>query len=91
MIFEWDGKKATANARKHGISFREAASAFYDRLSVTDNDPDHSLDERRLITIGMSSSRRLLVIGHTDRGDRIRIITARLATRAEKRLYEEDK
>ena len=91
MIFEWDSKKASTNVHKHGISFHEAASAFYDSLSVTDRDPDHSLDEMRLITFGMSSSGRLLAVGHTERGDTIRIITARKATSAERRLYEKDR
>jgi uncharacterized DUF497 family protein len=87
--FEWNALKAAANLRKHGISFDEASSAFFDPLSATGDDPDHSLDERRFVTFGMSSSERLLVVAHAEHDDAIRIITARLATRAERRLYEE--
>jgi len=87
--FEWNATKAAANQRKHGVSFNEAAIAFFDPLSATGNDPDHSLDERRFVTFGVSSSGRLLVIAYTEHDDAIRIITARLATRAERRLYEE--
>lgn len=89
MRFEWNALKAAANLRKHGISFDEASSAFFDPLSATGDDPDHSLDERRFVTFGMSSSERLLVVAHAEHDDAIRIITARLATRAERRLYEE--
>jgi uncharacterized DUF497 family protein len=87
--FEWNALKAAANLRKHGVSFDEAASAFFDSLSVTGDDPDHSLDERRFVTFGISSSGRLLVVAHAQHEDAIRIITARLATRAERKLYEE--
>ena len=89
MRFEWDASKAAANLRKHGVSFPEAASVFFDPLSATGDDPDHSLDERRFVTFGMSSSGRLLVVAHREHGDAIRIITARHATRAERTLYEE--
>ena len=88
MRFEWNASKAAANLQKHGVSFAEAASVFFDPLSATGDDPDHSLDERRLVTFGISSSGRLLVVSHADRDDAIRIITARLATRAERKLYE---
>jgi uncharacterized DUF497 family protein len=87
--FEWHAKKAAANLRKHGVSFDEAASVFFDPLSATGDDPDHSLDERRFVTFGMSSSGCLLVVAHAERGDAIRIIPARYATHAERRLYEE--
>jgi len=87
--FEWNGRKAAANMRKHGVSFQEAASVFFDPLSVTGDDPDHSLEERRFVTFGTSSSGRFLVVAHVAREDRIRVISARLATRAERRLYEE--
>jgi uncharacterized protein len=87
--FEWNALKAAANLRKHGVSFDEAASVFFDPLSATGNDPDHSLDERRFVTFGMSSSARLLVVAHVEHDGAIRIITARLATRAERKLYEE--
>jgi hypothetical protein len=87
--FEWNARKATANLPKHGVSFDEAASVFYDPLSATGDDPDHSRDERRFVTFGMSSSGRLLVVAHAQHDDTIRIITARQATRAERKLYEE--
>jgi uncharacterized DUF497 family protein len=67
----------------------EAATVFFDSLSATGNDPDHSFEERRFVTFGMSSSGRLLVVAHTEQDDAIRIITARQATRAERTLYEE--
>ena len=89
MRFEWNARKATANLPKHGVSFDEAASVFYDPLSATGDDPDHSQDERRFVTFGMSSSGRLLVVAHAQHDDTIRIITARQATRAERKLYEE--
>jgi uncharacterized DUF497 family protein len=87
--FEWNALKAAANLGKHGVSFDEAASVFFDPLSATGDDPDHSLDERRFVTFGMSSSGHLLVVAHAQHDDAIRIITARLATRAERKLYEE--
>lgn len=90
MIYEWDPRKATRNQRKHGISFEEAATVFLDPLAVTFDDPDHSLDERRFITFGHSNRRRVLVVAHRDVGDdRIRIISARKATRRERDGYEE--
>ena len=89
MHFEWDEKKAAANLRKHKVSFPEAVSVFYDPLSATGNDPEHSIGERRFVTFGISASGRLLVVAHVDRSYAIRIISARLATRAEKGIYEE--
>ncbi len=89
MQFEWDPKKARANLRKHGVSFDEAATVFLDDLSLTGDDPDHSVSEERLVTFGVSSAGRLLVIAHTERSDRTRIISARPATRSERKLYEE--
>jgi hypothetical protein len=86
---EWNALKASANLRKHGVSFDEAASVFFDPLSATGDDPDHSLDERRFVTFGVSSSGRLLVVAHVQYDDSIRIITARLAARAERKIYEE--
>ena len=88
MRFEWSGSKAAANLRKHRVSFNEAASVFFDPLSVTGDDPDHSLEERRFVTFGVSSSGRLLVVAYVERGDAARIITARPATRAERNIYE---
>ena len=68
MIYEWDPAKAAANERKHGVSFDEAKTVFLDPLAETFDDPDHSADERRFITIGMSTQQRLLFIAHADRG-----------------------
>jgi uncharacterized protein len=87
--FEWDPSKAAKNLRKHGVSFNEAATVFGDSLGATAPDPDHSLAENRYITIGMSSRRRLVMVAHAERGDRIRIINARELTRAERKAYEE--
>jgi uncharacterized DUF497 family protein len=89
MRFEWNALKAARNLRKHSVSFDEASSVFFDPLSATGDDPDHSLEERRFVTFGMSSSGRLLVVTHMEQDDAIRIITARLATRTERNLYEE--
>lgn len=88
MQFEWDPKKARANSRKHGVTFEEACSVFFDELSLTGDDPDHSLDEDRFVTFGLSSVGRLLVVAFTERGERIRIISARPVTVFERRLYE---
>lgn len=89
MHFEWDTRKARENLRKHGVSFDEAASVFFDPLSATGDNPDHSFDERRFVTFGISSSGRLLLVAFTARTDAIRIISARRATRAEREIYEE--
>jgi len=89
MQFEWDPKKANLNLRKHGITFDEAATVFLDDLSLTGYDPDHSNDEDRFVTFGISNSGRLLTVAHTDSKESIRIISARPATRAERNLYEE--
>jgi uncharacterized DUF497 family protein len=76
------------NERKHGVTFQEGAVVFGDSLAVTFADPDHSTDEYRYITFGLSRFNRLLVVSHTDRGDRVRIISARLVTRQERKIYE---
>ena len=89
MQFEWDPAKAAENLARHGVSFEEAATIFRDTLSVTGPDPDHSVGEERFVTFGVSTSERLLIVGHTERGDIIRIITARLATSGERKIYEE--
>lgn len=89
MKFEWDPRKAALNLLNHGVSFEEAASVFGDPFAATVPDPDHSTDERRFITMGVTLTQRLLVLVHTDRADRTRIISARAATRAEKKKYEE--
>lgn len=89
MECEWDPVKAASNLKKHGVSFEEAATALADDLSVTGADPEHSLGESRFVTFGMSGAGRLLVVGHTERGDLLRIISARRATKRERRIYEE--
>ena len=90
MDFEWTPRKAETNLRKHGVSFTEAGTVFGDDLAITVPDPDHSNDEDRYITIGWSDRRRLLMVSHTDRSDRIRIISARELTKAERKEYEEE-
>ncbi len=90
MDFEWDKTKAEGNLAKHGIEFSEAATTFGDPLSVTFPDPGHSEEEERFITIGLSERNRVLIISHTDRGGKTRIISARKATRRERKAYEED-
>jgi uncharacterized DUF497 family protein len=89
MHFEWDPKKATTNHRKHGVTFEEASSALRDSFAATAHDPDHSKDEERFVTFGISSRGRLLAVSHTERGNAIRIISARLATNSERQIYEE--
>ena len=86
--FEWDPRKEAENVRKHGVSFREAASAFYDTLSTIVPDPEHSVGEERYVLLGMSNQGRLLVVCHTDRGARLRIISARPASSMEVKAYE---
>lgn len=90
MSFEWDKKKAVSNLRKHGVSFEEASTALRDSFSATAHDPDHSEDEDRFVTLGVSSIGRLLAVAHTERGNNIRIISARLAIKLERQIYEED-
>ncbi|QMS88918.1 BrnT family toxin [Nostoc edaphicum CCNP1411] len=89
MEFEWNPDKAVINLKKHDVSFPEATTVFEDSLSVTFPDPDHSIGENRYIIIGMSGSGNLLVVSHTDRENCTRIISARKATRQERRFYEE--
>jgi uncharacterized protein len=90
MRFEWDPEKARRNIAKHGVSFEEAATAFADSLSITRFDPDHSEDEDRFLLLGATHAGRLVVVAHTDRGNSIRIISARIATRRERRTYASD-
>ena len=87
--FEWDPNKAVSNLQKHGVSFEEAATVFRDTLSITIPDPDHSVHEERYITIGSSSRLRLLMVAHSEREGRIRVISARELTRKEREQYEE--
>ena len=89
MRFEWDPRKAAQNLAKHGVSFEEAATVFRDALSATGSDPDHSVEDERFITFGMSTGSRLLAVAHTDRNDTIRIISARPVTSDERKIYEE--
>ena len=86
--FQWDEEKAKGNLKKHGVSFEEGATIFNDPMIATILDPDHSEDEERFISIGMSVIRRLLSVIHTYRKDRLRLISARKATKAEKKNYE---
>jgi hypothetical protein len=88
--FEWDPAKAELNLRKHGVAFKDAATVFRDPLGITVFDPDHSEEEDRFITVGFSGDGRLPTVGHTDRGERIRIINARELTQAEREAYEEE-
>jgi len=90
LTFEWDSRKARSNLSKHGISFEEASTIFGDSLSLTIPDPDHSITERRYITVGRAFNGKLLVVVHTDRGNNIRIISARPASRRERRFYEQE-
>jgi uncharacterized DUF497 family protein len=88
MEFEWDPEKAEFNLQKHDVGFTEATTVFDDPLSIAYSDPRHSIEEDRYIIIGFSNMNRLLIVAHTDRGSRIRIISARLAVRSERALYE---
>ena len=88
MQFEWDPNKAKSNIKKHGVSFDEAVTVFYDPFSATFYDPDHSVKEHRFITVGYSSKPRLLVVLHTERGKNTRIISARTATNHERKKHE---
>ncbi len=89
MKFQWDPRKAKLNFAKHRISFEEATTAFRDPLSATAPDPDHSSKEKRFVTFGLSAKGRLLLVSHTERGESIRIISARRATKQEREIYEE--
>lgn len=88
LKFEWDEAKAESNHTKHGVSFEEAATVFGDPMAITFPDPDHSKGEKRWLTFGVSLNDRLLVVAHTERGHVIRIISARKATRHERKIYE---
>lgn len=88
MRFEWDSRKAAGNLRKHGVSFDEAATVFQDPLAATFDDPDHSIAEKRFLTVGYSSAGRLLVVSHAEFGAIIRVINARPATAHERKRHE---
>lgn len=89
LTFEWDEEKAESNHHKHGVSFDEAKTVFGDPLSITIGDVRHSGSEGRYIDVGLSSEGRLLVVVYTERGEAIRLISSRDATRAERKIYEE--
>ena len=89
LQFEWDDNKARTNLAKHGVSFEEASTVFADPLSIAIPDPAHSQVEDRFIILGQSHRQRLLVVVHTERGDKIRLISARRASRNERKQYEE--
>jgi hypothetical protein len=86
--FEWDADKAASNFAKHGVSFEEASTVFGDPLATTVPDPDHSDGEERSLTTGLTANGRLVIVCHTDRGDAMRIFSARPATPNERRTYE---
>jgi uncharacterized protein len=88
MKFQWDEKKERANVEKHGVSFQEATTVFGDPLAATIPDPDHSHGELRFITIGHSSSTRLIVVSHAEEGENFRFISAREANTHERKTYE---
>ena len=89
MKFEWDPRKARLNWRKHKVSFEEATTALSDSMAATGLDPDHSGSEERYVTFGVSERGRLLVVAHTEEGETIRIISARVASKGERKIYEE--
>jgi len=89
VIYEWSAAKARINLQKHGVSFEEAATVFLDPLALTFPDPDHSIGEEREITIGRSRRQQVVFVSHCQRGDRVRIISARKTTRGEREQYEE--
>jgi uncharacterized DUF497 family protein len=90
MEFDWDENKAQSNWREHKVTFHEAATVFGDPQAITFDDPDHSTEEQRFLTFGYSHRNRLLVVAHTERYGKTRLISARQATRAERNLYEEE-
>lgn len=89
MEFEWDPAKAESNRRKHRLTFHDAGTVFGDPLATTFPDPDHSLGERRYVTIGATERGLLVVVAHVERERKVRIISARLATARERRFYEQ--
>jgi uncharacterized protein len=88
--FEWDDEKASSNLKKHDVSFEEGATIFNDPLVATISDPDHSKEEERYVSIGISVQGRLLVVLHTERDERIRLISCRKATNTERKAYEKN-
>lgn len=90
MEFEWHPEKDRESQATHGVSFEEASTVFGDPFALTIADPDHSEDEKRFLTTGYSNRQRLIIVAHTDRDDRVRVISAREVTAAERRVYEEE-
>ena len=88
MEFQWDDRKAASNLKKHGVSFREAASVFGDPLALTFDDPDHSIGEHRLLTFGTTRTGKLVIVSHTERDGSMRIVSARLMQKREREIYE---
>ena len=91
MQFEWDPEKDQENQDKHGVSFDEASTAFGDMFALTIDDPDHSPEENRFLTTGYSNRQRLIIVAHTDRDERVRLISARDVTATERHVYEEER
>ena len=91
LFFEWDSNKAESNVIKHNVTFEEASTIFVDNCSITINDPVHSIIEKRFITIGLSAKHRVLVVIHTERAKKIRIISARPANQKNRNYYEKEK
>ncbi len=89
LTFSWDPEKAESNAKKHGVTFPEAATSFGDPLSLTIPDPEHSEGEARFILVGLTFQDRLVVVAHVEAEDSIRIISARMAAGPERRSYEQ--
>jgi len=90
MEFEWDPQKDQENQSKHNVSFDEASTVFGDPFALTIDDPDHSFEERRFLTTGYSTRQRLIIVAHADRDDRVRLISARDVTAAERNTYEQE-
>lgn len=89
-LFEWDPGKAASNVRKHRVTFEEGMTVFGDPLALLMLDPDHSIEEQRYVLLGMSHRRRLVVVAFVEQPPRTRLISARRATRTERRRYEEE-
>lgn len=89
LLFEWDENKAQSNVAKHSVAFEEAATVFADDNSLTIDDPEHSVNEKRFVTIGISAHKKILVVVYTERNDKIRIISARQASKKERKQYQE--
>ncbi|MBT4069182.1 MAG: BrnT family toxin [Candidatus Marinimicrobia bacterium] len=89
MIFEWDQDKAENNIKNHSLSFKEASTVFGDPLAITFDDHDHSIGEYRFLTFGSTNTGKLVVVSYTERGETVRLISARLVTKQERKIYEE--